>query len=603
MKIVRPLLSVCLMVFLGFCFVFGAGCSKKAPVTYCGEQEEGGSWSGCDPDRYNVDGPAERLLDQGVSKIIMIDLTVGGARFAKTFDVVQMTKRAIAAWEQRQAVSEEAPVAAIANKIGVLFVVHGGFRTYQNQYLWDASAQMFSYDINHPVHRFFLFNQSFWGSILTSGNAVKELDKYAFEYERLGGTDPFPALTDKQLQDLTAELERLGEANSLEFAVDWACWMCGDDIDNYPFPRFMGDPDGQPVEIPAADPAIPFVWVNDYQKLMERSYPAEPQNWTRSLGLPDEDRAVDLAGGTNPVAVDPDLAALFVEAIEAGWSGSVPDNQTAVVLLNHALHDHNEVFDPKIDDTLIVNKNIKAQLLERHPAMDADNIIGAYMGIKEENPDNGKVERSREMRGENLGDAWLYESDKQLPGDEWGYRYWDALEYLKKRGVQHIVIGFPQIVTDSVLSLVEQHNQIAKEIGFKTWLYAAEGDYSTYPDVGHPFADYWGMWVDTECGGEPCCFEMGGCADGRPYPPPRQTPADEKRDDMDPSLAYDISEYGHLGYDSELGAPDPNAPVQEQYTGTWAYYRPPSDDPRVGQLLAKHVLNMALDSEAGQAQK
>lgn len=60
---------------------------------------------------------------------------------------------------------------------------------------------------------------------------------------------------------------------------------------------------------------------------------------------------------------------------------------------------------------------------------------------------------------------------------------------------------------------------------------------------------------------------------------------------MDPSLAYDLSEYGHLGYDPGTGAPDPNAPVQEQYTGTWAMYQPPDDDPRVGELLAKHVLN------------
>ena len=60
---------------------------------------------------------------------------------------------------------------------------------------------------------------------------------------------------------------------------------------------------------------------------------------------------------------------------------------------------------------------------------------------------------------------------------------------------------------------------------------------------------------------------------------------------MDPSLAYDLSEYGHLGYDPGSGAPDPNAPVQDQYTGTWAMYEPPDDDPRVGELLAKHVIN------------
>ena len=59
-------------------------------------------------------------------------------------------------------------------------------------------------------------------------------------------------------------------------------------------------------------------------------------------------------------------------------------------------------------------------------------------------------------------------------------------------------------------------------------------------------------------------------------------------------MAYDVSDYGHLGYDQELGPPDPDNPVQEQYTGTWAFYLPPNDDTCVGQLLAKHVLNNVL---------
>ena len=107
------------------------------------------------------------------------------------------------------------------------------------------------------------------------------------------------------------------------------------------------------------------------------------------------------------------------------------------------------------------------------------------------------VERTRNMRGENLGHAWLYETAKLLPAGKWGYRYWNALEYLKNRGVQHIVIGFPQIITDSVLQLVEIPNQIGKEIGIKTWAKWGTFDYTTYPGIGHPFADYWGMWVEN----------------------------------------------------------------------------------------------------------
>ncbi len=93
-----------------------------------------------------------------------------------------------------------------------------------------------------------------------------------------------------------------------------------------------------------------------------------------------------------------------------------------------------------------------------------------------------------------------------------------------------------------------------------------------------------------------CCFEMGGCGDPlRPYPPPRQTPLNKARNDLDPSLAYDMSEYGNLGYDPALGPPDPNTPVQDQYTGTWEMFTPISDDPRVGQMLASYVLSAAVN--------
>jgi hypothetical protein len=213
-----------------------------------------------------------------------------------------------------------------------------------------------------------------------------------------------------------------------------------------------------------------------------------------------------------------------------------------------------------------------------------------------ENKENGKLEPSREMRGENQGWAWLYESDKQLPGEEWGYRYWDGLAYLKDQGVEHMVIGFPQIVSDSVLTLVEIHNVIATELGFKTWLYHDLPDTERYPQVGHPFADYWGIWVRTECDGKPCCFDMGGCGDRGSYPPKRQAKKTKKMDSRDPSLAYDVSAFGHLGYNPELGPPNEAKAVQNQYRGTWALYSPPNDDPRLGKLLAKQVLRAVSSS-------
>jgi hypothetical protein len=127
----------------------------------------------------------------------------------------------------------------------------------------------------------------------------------------------------------------------------------------------------------------------------------------------------------------------------------------------------------------------------------------------------------------------------------------------------------------------------------------ADLDYHTYPEVGHPFADYWGIWVDRTCVVEdveqPCCFTMGGCPDGRPYPPSRQTPVHEPREDLDPSLAFDVSEFGHLGYRAAAGPVDPNRPVQDQYAGTWAIWQPPNDDPEVGRLLADKLLAFLAD--------
>ena len=38
------------------------------------------------------------------------------------------------------------------------------------------------------------------------------------------------------------------------------------------------------------------------------------------------------------------------------------------------------------------------------------------------------MERSREMRGESLGNAWLYLSDREPPGGDHQYRYWEALD-------------------------------------------------------------------------------------------------------------------------------------------------------------------------------
>jgi hypothetical protein len=65
---------------------------------------------------------------------------------------------------------------------------------------------------------------------------------------------------------------------------------------------------------------------------------------------------------------------------------------------------------------------------------------------------------------------------------------------------------------------------------------------------------------------------------------------------MDPSLAFDLSDYGHLGYYPERGAPNPEQPVHDQYMGTWDICISPNSDTRLGQMLAQHVLHVVLTS-------
>jgi hypothetical protein len=55
-------------------------------------------------------------------------------------------------------------------------------------------------------------------------------------------------------------------------------------------------------------------------------------------------------------------------------------------------------------------------------------------------------------------------------------------------------------------------------------------------------------------------------------------------------LAYDVSEFGHLGYRSELGPPNLNQPVQEQYSGTWSMWKVSEDHNAVAQFLADKVM-------------
>ncbi len=432
--------------------LFNPGIPGGDPLRYCGTTDP--TWHLCDPDRYNVDGPVERMLKIGVDRIVMIDLTTAGARFSKTYDVYTTAKK----------------------------VIHN-------------------------------YNKS-------------------------------------QQTDVTIE------------------------------------------------------WVNDPKELMLTSYPTEPKGWTRSSGSPKDNPIIDYGEYPNPVIGDLRLAQFQVDGIEAEFDAKIALENTGVLLVNHGILSMNQVFDPKINDTLILNQNIKDLLLEKFPEMQSKNILGGWFGDMVRNelvtpgpPAFTQLERTREMRGENLGYILLHDTQNQRPQGDWKFRYWQALEQLRINGVQHIVVVFPQIMENSVLNLVEVPNQIAKEIGYRNWSKIDQLDFTTYPEVGHPFADYWGVWVEQTCKvstdskqKEPCCFNMGGCPNGQPYPPLRQAPLHVRRDDLDPSLAFDVSHFGHLGYDSEAGMPSEKQPVQNQYAGTWSMWQVTDDHRAVAEFLADKIV-------------
>ena len=130
--------------------------------------------------------------------------------------------------------------------IGVIFVVHGGMDTYEPQYMWDASVHQFSYDPNHSIYNFVIWNPTYWPLVLDpvfTDYAVRFIRMYEFEYDRIGGTDPFQSISDQQLLDIKAELD--ANTYGLTFEVDWAGYMAADQVDHYAYPRFIYyGPDG-----------------------------------------------------------------------------------------------------------------------------------------------------------------------------------------------------------------------------------------------------------------------------------------------------------------------------------------------------------------------
>ena len=444
-------------------FIYNRGGQSEVAMRYCGGPGDGGAppdgqWPQCDPERYNVDGPMDRLLRAGVESIVLIDTTVGSVRFSKTYDVQNMLRK--------------------------------------------------------------------------------------------------------------ARDDALGDA---------------------------GD-------------SIPIFWVNDPTGLIEASYPTEPANWTASLGPPRVDAKVPLENRGNPVTDDPQYAAIYATGIIRAMSGSVSPAETGVLLFNHGIYPGNEVFDPKISDTVRLNQNLQDALLSRFPEMSAANVVGGWEGIKEQT--GGQLERTRAMRGEDLGHAFLYESPGEMPPGKWGLRYWDALERLKANGVKHIVVAFPQVNHTTTVGQVGLPNQIAKEIGHRGFRPVADLPVPLWPGFDSPFADYWPPNVQLLCRSaasdnasdnatsHDCCYRLGGCYGDVPYPETRQTPLDKPMSRVDPAIVFDVPAFGHLGYDPAAGQPDNDVPVQDQYTGTWSIWVPLDDDPTLAGFLARTVMSFLNDRAA-----
>ena len=554
-------------------------------------------------------------------------------------------------------------------RVGVLYVSHGGNETYGEKQVWESTVQIFSYDKNSPVYQRILWNPDYWPQFYGFGNATKEIGKYSFEYERIGGVDPYPKSKAELTQHLVELMNAYENKYEMDFIVDKMSWLspeivelanprrlyypgtedgsilayCGKGDDSW-----LGcNPDRYDIDGPierllkigverfimvdlttagarfsktfdvytvakqvidkhnqATGENVVIEWVNDPDNLMVKSYPQDASGWTRSKGKPEINPIIAISDFPNPVIEDLRLAKFQMEGIASQFIENVSLKDTGVLMINHGIRNGDEPFDPKINDTLTLNKNIKNLLLQNFPELKTQNILGGWFGemvinqrVKPSPPAFTQMERTREMRGENLGYIVLHDTDGEVPAGEWGYRYWEALDQLRENKVKHIVIVFPQIMENSVLNLVEVPNQIAKEIGYKNWLHFDTLDFDTYPEYGHPFADYWGIWVSTSCAipsdtnqSEQCCLTMGGCSSGQSYPPPRQAKLNERRNDLDPSLAYDVSEFGHLGYRSELGAPNLSQPVQNQYSGTWSMWKVTEDHHALAKCLADKVV-------------
>jgi len=56
----------------------------------------------------------------------------------------------------------------VGEKVGVLFIHHGGMDTNKPEYMWNAAVSMFTYDPHHAVYQFVIWNPAVWSSMLNT---------------------------------------------------------------------------------------------------------------------------------------------------------------------------------------------------------------------------------------------------------------------------------------------------------------------------------------------------------------------------------------------------------------------------------------------------
>jgi len=127
----------------------------------------------------------------------------------------------------------------VGEKMGVLFVDHGGMDTSTPRGMFDCVVTMFSYDHNHAVHKLVIWNSALWSTMLnmeTTEWAREFIMKYDFEYDRIGGLDPSTHISEAQLALMKQELD--DNPYGITFEVDFAGWI-GDRPEYYAYPRFI----------------------------------------------------------------------------------------------------------------------------------------------------------------------------------------------------------------------------------------------------------------------------------------------------------------------------------------------------------------------------